>query len=65
MDPRTIDGAENKIIDINGISTHYYEAGAGTPLLLTHGGGAGADAYGTGEVVFRRLQNNFMYLPLT
>jgi 2-hydroxy-6-oxo-6-(2'-aminophenyl)hexa-2,4-dienoate hydrolase len=46
MDSRSIDGTENKFIDVNGISTHYYEAGAGTPLVLIHGGGAGADAYG-------------------
>ena len=46
MDSRAIDATENKYIDVNGISTHYYEAGAGSPLILMHGGGAGADAYG-------------------
>ena len=46
MDSRSIDGTENRFVDVNGISTHYYEAGAGTPLILIHGGGAGADAYG-------------------
>lgn len=33
-------------IDLNGIRTHYLEAGAGPTLVLMHGGGAGADAYG-------------------
>ena len=46
MDSRAIDATENKFIDVNGISTHYYETGAGSPLILMHGGGAGADAYG-------------------
>ena len=30
----------------NGIPTNYIEAGSGDPLLLLHGGGAGADSYG-------------------
>jgi pimeloyl-ACP methyl ester carboxylesterase len=33
-------------VDTNGIRTHYLEAGAGPTLVLMHGGGAGADAYG-------------------
>lgn len=46
METNNIDGAENKFIDVNGISTHYYETGSGDPLILIHGGGAGADAWG-------------------
>ena len=30
-------------VDANGIRTHYLEAGSGPPLILIHGGGAGAD----------------------
>ncbi|MCC7274473.1 MAG: alpha/beta hydrolase [Alphaproteobacteria bacterium] len=33
-------------IDVEGLSTHYLEAGAGETLVLIHGGGSGADAYG-------------------
>jgi pimeloyl-ACP methyl ester carboxylesterase len=33
-------------VDTNGIRTHYLEAGKGPTLILMHGGGAGADAYG-------------------
>jgi pimeloyl-ACP methyl ester carboxylesterase len=33
-------------VDLNGIRTHYLEAGSGPTLVLMHGGGAGADAYG-------------------
>lgn len=35
--------------DTCGYRTHYIEAGAGKPLLLIHGGGAGADARGNWE----------------
>jgi 2-hydroxy-6-oxo-6-(2'-aminophenyl)hexa-2,4-dienoate hydrolase len=33
-------------LDVDGIRTHYLEAGAGPTLVLIHGGGAGADAWG-------------------
>lgn len=35
-------------IDANGIETHYWEHGPedGSPVILIHGGGAGADAWG-------------------
>lgn len=46
MDAQNIEGALSQFIDVNGVSTHYYEAGSGEPLILIHGGGAGADAYG-------------------
>ncbi|ABQ69405.1 alpha/beta hydrolase fold [Rhizorhabdus wittichii RW1] len=34
---------ESKFIDCDGIRTHYIEMGEGDPLVLVHGGGAGAD----------------------
>jgi 2-hydroxy-6-oxo-6-(2'-aminophenyl)hexa-2,4-dienoate hydrolase len=37
---------ESRFVDAGGIRTHYLEAGAGPPLVLIHGGGAGADSYG-------------------
>lgn len=36
---------ENKFVDVNGIRTRYIECGTGEPLILLHGGGAGADAW--------------------
>ncbi|MEM1153691.1 MAG: alpha/beta fold hydrolase, partial [Pseudomonadota bacterium] len=33
-------------LDAGGIKTHYIEAGTGTPTILIHGGGAGADGWG-------------------
>lgn len=32
--------------DADHIRTHYWESGTGAPLVLIHGGGAGADAWG-------------------
>ena len=28
-----------KYVDVNGVKTHYYDAGTGKPLVLIHGGG--------------------------
>ena len=46
MQAQEIPGAASRYIDVNGINTHYYEAGAGEALILLHGGGAGADSFG-------------------
>ena len=37
------DQFQSKFIDCDGINTHYVEMGEGDPLILVHGGGAGAD----------------------
>ncbi len=34
---------ESRYVEATGVRTHYLEAGSGSPLLLLHGGGAGAD----------------------
>ncbi|WP_420607328.1 alpha/beta fold hydrolase [Novosphingopyxis sp.] len=34
---------ESKFIEADGLKTHYVEQGEGPPLVLIHGGGAGAD----------------------
>lgn len=41
-----IDGASHRFVDAGGIRTHYAEAGSGAPIILIHGGGAGADCVG-------------------
>lgn len=38
--------AKSRHLAVNGLKTHYLEAGSGPPLVLVHGGGAGADARG-------------------
>jgi 2-hydroxy-6-oxo-6-(2'-aminophenyl)hexa-2,4-dienoate hydrolase len=35
---------ESRYVDAGGIKTHYLEAGSGHPLIVIHGGGAGADS---------------------
>lgn len=37
---------ESKFVDVGGIRTHYLESGSGPVLVLIHGGGSGADAFG-------------------
>lgn len=39
-------GITSRFVDAGGVRTHYLEAGEGSPLVLVHGGGAGADSYG-------------------
>src|SRR5271154_1093168 len=36
-------------VSVAAVETHYLEAGEGEPLVLIHGGGAGADARGNWE----------------
>lgn len=42
----TVEVATEEFVDAGGVRTRYWEAGRGEPLVLLHGGGAGADAYG-------------------
>jgi 2-hydroxy-6-oxo-6-(2'-aminophenyl)hexa-2,4-dienoate hydrolase len=39
-------GAESCFVEAGGLRTHYYAAGRGGPVILLHGGGAGADSWG-------------------
>jgi 2-hydroxy-6-oxo-6-(2'-aminophenyl)hexa-2,4-dienoate hydrolase len=48
-----------KSITAGGIMTHYWEAGMGEPLILLHGGGAGADAWGNWRGCIPRFGKNF------
>lgn len=46
------------------LDTHYLEAGSGEPLVLIHGGGAGADARGNWTAVIDRLADHYhVYAP--
>jgi 2-hydroxy-6-oxo-6-(2'-aminophenyl)hexa-2,4-dienoate hydrolase len=49
----------SQFVDTNGIRTHYLEAGEGPVLVLMHGGGAGADAYGNWRDCMRILAKRF------
>lgn len=48
-----------KTVDVGGISTRYLEAGDGPPIVLIHGGGAGADCYGNWYGCIPLLAENF------
>ncbi len=37
---------QSRIVSVEGVDTHYLEAGEGETLILIHGGGSGADAEG-------------------
>lgn len=46
-------------VDAGGIRTHYLEAGEGEPLVLVHGGGAGADSWGNWKDCIPRFAEHF------
>ncbi|TFL15643.1 alpha/beta hydrolase [Pusillimonas caeni] len=46
-------------IQANRIRTHYLEAGSGAPLLLLHGGGAGADSVGNWKECIKILAKRY------
>lgn len=45
----------SKYIEAAGLKTHYLEAGKGEPIVLVHGGGAGADAVGNWTATIAEL----------
>ncbi len=55
---------EKKFINVNGINTCYIEAGTGEPLLLIHGGGAGANSYGNWFACMPLFAKNFRVIAI-
>jgi 2-hydroxy-6-oxo-6-(2'-aminophenyl)hexa-2,4-dienoate hydrolase len=55
------DDFEHRFLDAGGIRTHYLEAGDSTaaPVILLHGGGAGADAFGNWRATLPHLAAHF------
>ncbi|MEO0410728.1 MAG: alpha/beta hydrolase [Pseudomonadota bacterium] len=50
----------DNFIDVDGIKTHYLEAGNGDQtIVLIHGGGAGADSIGNWDGVIPRLEDDY------
>ncbi|MGQ4600601.1 alpha/beta fold hydrolase [Nocardia sp. R6R-6] len=56
--------ARERFVDVHGVKTRYWEAGAGDPLVLVHGGGAGADAWGNWAGCFPAFSMNFRTIAL-
>jgi 2-hydroxymuconate-semialdehyde hydrolase len=55
---------QGKYIDVNGIQTHYHEAGQGEPLLLIHGSGPGVTAWANWRLAFPTLSEQYhLYAP--
>ncbi|QSR36198.1 alpha/beta hydrolase [Marinobacterium iners] len=55
---KSIDYSE-KYLNADGIETRYLEAGEGSPVILIHGGGAGAESEGNWKGVIPILAENF------
>ncbi|MEB3980799.1 alpha/beta hydrolase [Mycobacterium sp. 663a-19] len=51
--------ADERFIQADLVRTHYWESGTGEPLLLIHGGGAGADAWGNWATLIPTYATNF------
>lgn len=49
----------SNFVETAGYKTHFVEAGSGTPLILIHGGGAGADGLGNWQYCIPHFAQNF------
>lgn len=54
----------SRTVDAGGVGTHYLEAGTGEPLVLIHGGGAGADGLGNWRSTIPVFSRTFRVLAL-
>ena len=50
---------QSKYLTANGLKTHYIEAGSGNPVVLLHGGGAGADCRSNWFKTIPQFANRF------
>jgi len=48
-----------RMIDVDGIATHYHDAGAGRAVLLLHGSGPGVSAWANWRLVLPELAERF------
>src|SRR6266498_1519868 len=46
-------------IDVDGVATHYHDAGDGPPVLLLHGSGPGVSAWSNWRVVLPELAKRY------
>lgn len=57
-------GFPSRFVDAAGIHTHYVEAGDGEPLILLHGGGAGADSRGNWGATIPLVAKHFRTIAM-
>lgn len=55
---------KSRYVSLDGINTHYLEAGAGETLILVHGGGPGADSEGNWKDTIGEYAKSFRVLAL-
>jgi 2-hydroxy-6-oxo-6-(2'-aminophenyl)hexa-2,4-dienoate hydrolase len=55
---------KERFVDAAGIRTRYLEAGEGAPIVLLHGGGAGADSRGNWQGCIPLLASRFRVLAM-
>jgi 2-hydroxy-6-oxo-6-(2'-aminophenyl)hexa-2,4-dienoate hydrolase len=55
---------DSRTIDAGDLRTHYLEAGKGEPLVLIHGGGAGADSVGNWRSTIPAFAKHFRVLAM-
>lgn len=55
---------QSKFVDVSGQATHYLEIGSGAPVVLIHGGGAGADSWGNWKDCLPLLGERFRVLAM-
>lgn len=55
---------KSQYVDADGLRTHYLEAGEGAPLILIHGGGAGADSIGNWSSTIPAFAQHFRVLAI-
>ena len=60
----TTNASVSRFVDAAGLRTHYLEAGSGAPLVLIHGGGAGADSVGNWKGSMPHLARHFKVIAL-
>lgn len=55
---------ESRYLRAGGMQTHYVESGSGSPVVLIHGGGPGADGYGNWHSCLPLLAQNFRVIAM-
>ncbi len=64
MDTAAGQSPASRFVDVAGQSTHYLESGHGDPVVLVHGGGAGADSWGNWKDCLPLLAARFRVIAM-
>lgn len=66
MNAPNLSGAQSRFVEAAGLNTHYFEAGSSDAptVILIHGGGAGADAFGNWRATIPMLATGFHVIAM-